>query len=261
MEILAACHVHSEWSYDASWSLEALSTKFSRRGCRVLMMTEHDLGFSQSRLNEYREACRQASSEKILVVPGIEYSDASNRIHVLVWGDVPFLGEGLPTGKMLEAVHAAGGFAVLAHPFRRDAWLTFDPQWLRWLSAIEIWNRKYDGWSPSQVAPTLLNKVASIPFVGMDFHSNGQTFPLTMALDINADLTEGNVLRCLKSGRCSPRVFGYPLDHVLVRRALPMLKVAEWGRHKAAAFVRRLRKSIAGSRATAKKVVVRKSVQ
>src|SRR5271169_2808950 len=106
MEVLAACHVHSKWSYDGSWSLEALSAKFSRRGCRILMMTEHDRGFTAARLNQYRVACADVSSERILVVPGIEYSDAANRIHVLVWGHVPFLGEGLPTSEMLERVKA-----------------------------------------------------------------------------------------------------------------------------------------------------------
>src|SRR5580704_12515074 len=119
MEHLAVCHVHSKWSYDGSWSLEALSTRFSRRGCRVLMMTEHDRGFTAARFDQYREACAQASSGEILVLPGMEYSDAANRVHVLVWGPVPFLGEGLPTGEMLKRVKAANGVAVFAHPSRK----------------------------------------------------------------------------------------------------------------------------------------------
>src|SRR5580704_16965078 len=108
MEHLAVCHAHSNWSYDGSWSLEALSSKFSRQGCRVLMMTEHDRGFTAARFDQYREACAQASTAEILVVPGIEYSDTANRMHVLAWGPVPFLGEGLATSEMLDAVQAAG---------------------------------------------------------------------------------------------------------------------------------------------------------
>src|SRR5260370_5620688 len=127
MEFLAVSHVHSNWSYDGSWSLEDLCAKFGRRGCRVLMMTEHDRGFTASRLDQYREMCARVSSSKILVLPGIEYSDAANRVHILVWGPVPFLGEGLPTSEMLSAVRAAGGLAVLAHPSRRDAWQSSDP--------------------------------------------------------------------------------------------------------------------------------------
>jgi len=60
-------------------------------------------------------------SAEILVVPGIEYIDAANRVHVLVWGEVPFLGERLSTNKMLEGVKIANGVAVLAHSSRRNA--------------------------------------------------------------------------------------------------------------------------------------------
>ena len=99
MEILAACHLHSEWSYDAKWPLAALTSKFRERGCWVLMTTEHDRGFTSGRWDEYRQACRQASSETLLVVPGLEYSDSANRVHVLVWGRSPFWGRVWPRLK------------------------------------------------------------------------------------------------------------------------------------------------------------------
>jgi len=238
MELLAVCHVHSEWSYDGSWSLQALSEKFRRRGCRILMMTEHDRGFTMARFAEYREACARASSDEILVVPGIEYSDAANRVHVLVWGPVPFLGEGLPTGEMLEAVQSAGGIAVLAHPSRRDAWRTFEPSWAARLLGVEIWNRKYDGWAPSQTAPALLQATGTIPFVGLDFHTERQSFPLGMNLEIPAAISESTVLESLSSRRCSPRAFGLPLGQKIARRALPVLRLAEQSRRAAASFLR-----------------------
>jgi len=238
MEHLAACHVHSKWSYDGSWSLEALSTKFSRRGCRVLMMTEHDRGFTASRLDQYREACAQASSSEILVVPGIEYSDAANRVHVLVWGPVSFLGEGLPTNEMLDAVQAAGGLAVLAHPSRRDAWRSFDPSWASRLLGIEAWNRKYDGWAPSQTASALLHKAGAIQFVGLDFHTQRQFFPLAMALDMGENVSEETVLNCMRSRRCHPRAFGLPLSEGLVSKVLPVLGMAEQSRRMVASLAR-----------------------
>ena len=241
MEVLATCHVHSKWSYDGSWSLEALSAKFSRRGCRILMMTEHDQGFSAARWDQYRAACAQVSSDQILVVPGIEYSDASNRTHVLVWGNIPFLGEGLATGEMLQAVKAANGLAVLAHPSRRDAWRSFEPHWSGLLLGIEVWNRKYDGWAPSQTAPALIDKAGAIPFVGLDFHTQRQSFPLTMALDIGPTVTEETVLECLRSRRCYARAFGISLKQNLVGKALPALILAERGRKAVASVARRSR--------------------
>jgi hypothetical protein len=238
MEVLAACHVHSGWSYDAKWSLEALSAKFSERGCRVLMMTEHDRGFNPSRWEEYRRACAQASSDNILVVPGIEYSDAANRVHVLVWGSVPFLGEGLPTGEMLSRVKAENGVAVLAHPSRKSVWQTFEPDWAEGLLGIELWNRKYDGWAPSETSPALLEKANAVPFVGLDFHTERQLFPLVMALDLEGKVSENTVLDCLRARRCSPRAFGAPLGQHLFRRALPALRIAERSRRTAAKIAR-----------------------
>jgi len=209
--VTAACHVHSDWSYDGKWTLSALAAEFSRRGYRVLMMTEHDRGFTEKRRQEHRAACAAASSESILVVPGIEYSDAENRVHVLVWGPVPFVGEEVPTAKMLEAVKAAGGVAVMAHPSRMKAWKAFDPAWAGDLLGMEIWNRKTDGWAPSKTAPQLLEGTNLLPFVGMDFHDRRQMFPLSMELDIPANVTEESVLECLRARRCHPMALGRPL--------------------------------------------------
>jgi hypothetical protein len=239
MEISAVCHVHSDWSYDGSWRLEDLSAKFRGQGYRVVMMTEHDRGFSAVRLEEYRSACAKVSSASILVVPGIEYSDAENRVHVLVWGPVPFLGEALPTGEMLESVRSANGVAVLAHPSRKKAWEIFSPSWAERLLGIEVWNRKYDGWAPSETSPALLARSSALPFAGLDFHTHRQSFPLSMALEVDGNITEDSVLDCLRSRRCSPRAFGAPLDRNLFRVGLPALKIAERSRRTAASLARR----------------------
>jgi hypothetical protein len=238
MEVLSVCHVHSSWSYDGSWSLEELGARFSRRGCRVLMMTEHDRGFSVSRFNEYREACAKASSSEILLVPGMEYSDGANRVHVLVWGDVSFLGEALPTTEMLKKVKTANGVAVLAHPSRKSAWQCFEPEWAELLSGIEVWNRKYDGWAPSETAAPLLREADALPFVGLDFHTQRQSFPLAMALEMQSQVSEDGVLDCLRARRCNPRAFGAPLMQNLFRSALPALRVVERGRRTAARLAR-----------------------
>lgn len=235
MEVFAACHVHSDWSYDGSWTLEALRDKFRQRGHRAVLMTEHDRGFTAARFREYRTACAKASSEALLLVPGIEYSDASNRVHVLVWG-APFLGEGLPTGEMLARAQAAGGVAVLAHPCRKQAWQGFQPEWSAKLLGVEVWNRKYDGWAPSKT-PTL-RQVNAVPFVGLDFHTVRQSFPLAMALDIAGEVSEETILECLKARRCSARAFGVPLGKRPLRALIPALNVAERSRRKAAAIVR-----------------------
>ena len=183
------------------------------------------------------QSCAEASSDKILVVPGMEYSDQANRVHVLVWG-VPFLGEGLPTGEMLEAVNAAKGAAVLAHPSRKDVWKDFETQWADRLIGVEVWNRKYDGWAPSKNASKMVQPGNSVPFVGLDFHTDRQLFPLTMSLDLPDIVNEEEVIKCLRSRSCAARAFGVPLDHSLLRKTIPTLGIAEHGRRKAASIIR-----------------------
>jgi hypothetical protein len=240
-EILAACHMHSEWSYDGSWTLDDLAAEFSRRGFSVLLMTEHDRGFTPEQLREYRTACARASSDKMLVVPGIEYSDAENVIHILTWGDVPFLGENQPTQKILDEVKSAGGVAVMAHPSRKEAWKFFDPGWTAGLLGIEVWNRKTDGWSPSAKAGPLVKATGAVEFVGMDFHARKQIFPLAMGLSVKGEVTEESVLKCLRARRCAARAFGMPLNHALLNGMFPTLGAAELGRRTAAKIYKKIK--------------------
>ena len=93
--IRVAAHVHSSWSYDGRWSLSQIAATFGRLGYDAILLAEHDRGFDAERWSAYRRACADASTESMLLVPGLEYSDASNSVHVPVWGDVPFFGEGV----------------------------------------------------------------------------------------------------------------------------------------------------------------------
>lgn len=170
----------------------------------------------------------------------MEYSDAENRTHVLTWG-VPFLGEGLPTGEMLELVKKYNGIAVLAHPSRRNAWQEFQQEWLCFLCGVEVWNRKYDGWAPSSAAPGLLGAGEFISFVGLDYHTERQMFPLQMQLDLTGSCTEENVLDAIRASRCSARAFGLPLDHAFLQTSMPGMKAAERGRRTLASLVKKRR--------------------
>jgi hypothetical protein len=173
----------------------------------------------------------EASSERMLILPGIEYSDAANMVHVLVWGPVPFLGEGIPTIDILKGVKASNGVAVLAHPSRREAWRLVECAWGEYLLGIEIWNRKTDGWAPSTAASRLVERASVVPFVGMDFHDLNQLFPLTMEVDtFQSPVDEDSVLASLRERRCHARALGMSLGEGFYRRTVPALKVAETGR-------------------------------
>lgn len=235
-------HVHSDWSYDGTWSLAGLARAFARRGYHAVLMAEHDRGFDTGRWSEYRTACAEASSDGIVLVPGIEYSDGGNAVHVAVWGDLPFLGEGLETGELLRRVEQEGGLAVLAHPGRKDAWSRLDPEWLRCLLGVELWNRKYDGYAPSRVGAELLRRRSGlIPFVALDFHTARQFHPLAMLTEPEGPVGEASVCAAMRTGRCRPAAFRLPALHLSRGPALRTLRGAERARRAVAVRLRRRR--------------------
>jgi len=209
--VRAAAHVHSEWSYDATWPLTSLAKAFGRRGYDVILTTEHDRTFDASRWDAYRRACAEASTDRLLFVPGTEYEDADSIVHVPVWGDnMPFLGAGRPTLDLLQAARSEGGFSVFAHPSRRDAMSRYRPEWAPFLNAVEIWNRHYDGIAPYPPGRRFAEQEGLSPWVSVDFHTRRQFFPLAMLIEIDGPLTPPAVVAALRAGRFHPEVFRVP---------------------------------------------------
>lgn len=210
--IRAAFHVHSEWSYDAAIPLQEIAELFRGKGCEAVFMCEHDRGFSKERLQTYIAACREASVEGgPLLVPGIEYACPQDRVHVPVWGPVPFLGEGVPTLELLRSVAAHGGASVLAHPVRRDAWQLFEREWLELSSGIEIWTRKWDGWAPNRRACQMAAEAGLVGVGALDLHRAYQMFPLSMQLELEGALSIEACVDALREGRCRALIGDRPV--------------------------------------------------
>jgi hypothetical protein len=208
--IKAAFHVHSEWSYDGELTLGEVAALFRRRRYDAVFMCEHDRGFSTERLQAYVAACEEASVDGPLLVPGIEYADPDDRVHIPVWGRVPFLGAGVPTTRLLRAVVQHNGVSVLAHPLRRDAWEIVDPDWLQLCTGIEIWTRKWDGWAPNQRACKWAAEAALVGVAALDLHRAGQMFPLAMQIEIMAPLSVEACVDAVRRGSCRAVIGGLP---------------------------------------------------
>lgn len=220
-------HAHSTWSYDGHWSLSAIARIFGAMGVRAVMMSEHDTGFDPCRFTAYRAACAAASTARCTLIPGIEYSNPDNDIHILTWGLVQFLAEHRPVIETLAAVREAGGVAVFAHPVRRAAWRQFDTEWVPYLAAIELWNRKSDGISWSPEALQLIRDTGLPATVGQDFHRLRQIWPLTQAFDLPTGTApssgmEHTLIAALRDGHTTPLAFRRPL---LDSSGLPMYKL------------------------------------
>jgi hypothetical protein len=190
-------------------------------------MAEHDRTFDADRWRAYRGACARASTGGALLIPGIEYSDAENDVHVPTWGAHTFLGAGRPTGELLDDAHAAGALTVLAHPDRRDAWRRIDPALGRLLWAVEIWNRKYDGWAPGESACALARTFGLTGFVGLDFHTARQFAPLAMTGEMPGAVDEPSVLGALRDGCLRATVAGVDARRLTAGRGLTAARRSE----------------------------------
>lgn len=210
--VRAAAHIHSDWSDDGSWTLPDLAGAFADRDYDVLLMSEHSRGLTADDWQAFRAACAAASSPRLLVVPGLEYNDRDNVVHLLVWGDVPFYGETPDLGATLPRVVADGGVAVLAHPWRRNAFERVGEGWYAHLTAVELWNRKYDGWAPNRSAAEMAGAHGLPAFAGLDFHRSRQFFPLAVDIEVGTTvaggLTPGAVVASLRDRRFTSRYRG-----------------------------------------------------
>ena len=245
--VRVAAHVHSSWSYDAKWSLKEIADSFRRRRYGVILMSEHDRSFDDQTWAQYQIACQEASSDEILLVPGIEYEDSDGVVHTPVWGDgVPFLGAGRRTIDLLRDAREAGATAVFAHPWRKNAISRYRPEWAPLLSAVEIWNRKYDGIAPSRALRQFSDREGINPLVSLDFHTSRQFFPLAMSVSLTAEPSPGSLAEAIRKGNFRPEFLGLPalrFTQGIEGAALRSLEAARRG-------VRRPIRLLSGSRRT-----------
>jgi hypothetical protein len=240
--VRTAAHVHSEWSDDASWTLADIAAAFTRRRYDVVLLCEHSRGFDPSNWDSYQAACAAASTPEILLVPGIEYNDDDNVVHIPIWGEVPFFGNEPSIPELLAKAAAEAGVCVLAHPWRREAWRRYDPAWRQYLTAVEIWNRKYDGIAPDRRAVELARRENLREFVALDFHTSRQFFPLAMELTLDSDTVDRTaVYGALRAGAFAPLAFSRHALRFVRGPAALAVQGAEVARRSLARAVRLVR--------------------
>ena len=108
MKLLADLHVHSRASADGRSSVEALIEAAKARSLAAITVSDHDL------------CMPLPESPDVLLIPGVEITSANGHILGLFLDrpiDFAALGRYPAPEKAIEAIHACGGLAVLAHPF------------------------------------------------------------------------------------------------------------------------------------------------
>jgi len=103
-------HVHSSISPCSRLSFKDILANARARGLDGVCITDHD---TMSARHELREGLQP---DGLCVIIGMEY--ATPQGDFLLFGPFEALEPGLPAARLLPLVHASGGVAVAAHPFR-----------------------------------------------------------------------------------------------------------------------------------------------
>lgn len=123
-------HVHS---FPSTWStLSPIDTVFEarHRGLDVIAMTPHESVWAATLGARFTEIIGGP-----IVIVGEEIT--APRYHLIGVGLSEAIPYGVPLGDAIAAVHAQGGVAIIAHPYRMD-WLAADAPELRALDGAEV---------------------------------------------------------------------------------------------------------------------------
>lgn len=196
-----ALHVHTSLSHDGLWCLADMAAFFRARKYQFVCITEHSEDMDQASIDMLRRFCAEISTPEFCVVPGIEYS-CSFVLHIAGIGcDVPL--DTADPLKVVQAIHDAGGFAVLAHP-RRTGWQCSESL-LAAVNAIETWNIRYDGkFLPLPKGIEFLARARELnsgilPAIGLDIHAAKGFYPASVCLNLPR-LDRGAILAALIAG-------------------------------------------------------------
>lgn len=130
-------HAHSERSHDGRDPVELLLEQAAAVGLDALAVTDHDA------FDESKRAADLAPEFGLIGIPAMEVTSAAG--HVLALGIDREISAGLSFEATIEAIHEAGGIAVVPHPFqpsRSGVAANISREALTSADAIEVYNSR-----------------------------------------------------------------------------------------------------------------------
>jgi len=148
----ADLHIHSSYSNDGRSSVSEMIEAAKKKGLGCIAITDHNVFKAYEETNDV---------EGIIIVPAEEVSSADG--HVLAYGINCEIERGKGVKETIDLIHAAGGIAVAAHPYRWWSGLGEDNV-IDAFDAIEIFNARSTKGSNNK-AKKLSSKMGR-PFTG-----------------------------------------------------------------------------------------------
>ena len=124
MEVRFDLHIHSEHSPDGCMPLDEIVSCARARGLQGVAVCDHDRALTET-----------WDAPDFLLIPGIELStDRGHLLGLFVTEQI----EARELDAAIDAVHACGGLAVMAHPFERSCDAQRLDAYLDRLDGIEV---------------------------------------------------------------------------------------------------------------------------
>ena len=207
MTIDCLLHVHSSFSYDSTTDLADIAQVARQQGISCVLMSEHNNKMTPADVKRLVSRCQELSDDRLLIIPGLELSFDHNFVHLLAFGVTEYIdsfAEGCTFRSLVDAVHRAGGVAVLAHPSHKHAWLRVSRDDLAAVDGIEIWNVKNGNRffpNPDDVAllTRLRARSGQFAYAGLDWHHLNRFTRLVLQVDAPA-LTRQAIFDALRRG-------------------------------------------------------------
>jgi hypothetical protein len=196
-------HIHSTYSFDGKLALAEVARTFRDKGMDFVLMAEHIEQLELPRIREFIAECRSLTTDKFLLVPGLEIED----LNILLYGTYAVE----PYSNYLELARQSsreGAFIIYSHPVKLQTGPADTVQPL--LEGVEIWNTRYDGKiAPRASSAKLLQDwaarrrsddkaaAAMAGLCGLDFHAPADYTDVWMQVAVSAPGEQGllNALR------------------------------------------------------------------
>ena len=187
MKINCDFHIHSKYSLDGIMEPTEILRLAEERGLSAVAVADHNTA------EGWHEAARLAP-DGMLVVPAVEY--ATDKGHILAL----FIREELPEQYLrhtdwfhyehqpvLDGIHAMGGLAVFAHPFKSESRDPAERNIFRDIDGIEVVNgRAAAKWNTdaNRFAAVACDEL-KLPFsCGSDAHVRGEIGNVALTLEV-----------------------------------------------------------------------------